>query len=294
MLQQNLDTYLPKVAKLVNQRMTELLPDVALFNQSKLATAMRYSALSGGKRIRSFLTINSASIFGVEIAQAIDVACALEFIHVYSLIHDDLPAMDDDDYRRGELSCHKKFDEATAILAGDALLTYAFQILSDQKTNQNPEIRCQIINLIAGAIGFDGMAGGQMLDLEAENKQLSQKQIFELHQLKTGKMFVAAIEAGAILGGANQKQKDALVSYAVDLGLAFQIKDDILDFKESKVRKKPDYASIVQLIGLENAILQLDNLKISAINHLKIFDNSFNPGADLLREVAEFVVSRDI
>lgn len=285
-----LATELSKAASLVEKRMLELLPSPQKFSDSKLALAMNYSALTKGKRIRPFLTLTTANIFSANMDAALDVAAVLEFIHIYSLIHDDLPAMDDDDFRRGEPSCHKKFDEATAILAGDSLLTFAFEILSDQKLKISSDIKCQLINNIAKAIGFEGMAGGQMLDLEAQNKTLSPQQIFQLHHLKTGKMLIAAIEAGAILGGADQAKKNALINYGTNIGLAFQIKDDILDFEEHMLQSKtkPDPASIVNLIGQKAALEKLDLLKKQAILDLDIF----NEEANLLRDLAIFIVER--
>ena len=290
---------LAKAASLVEKRMLELLPNPQKLSDSKLALAMNYSALTKGKRIRPFLTLTTANIFanifGVNSDLAnrdviLDVAAVLEFIHIYSLIHDDLPAMDDDDFRRGEPSCHKKFDEATAILAGDSLLTFAFEILSDQKLKISSDIKCKLINNIAQAIGFEGMAGGQMLDLEAQNKTLSQEQIFKLHHLKTGKMLIAATEAGAILGGANDEQKNALLNYGTNIGLAFQIKDDLLDFEKHQLqpKTKPDPASIVNLIGPKAALEKLNSLKEQAILDLRIFDEK----ADLLRDLAVFIVER--
>jgi farnesyl diphosphate synthase len=200
--------------------------------------------------------------------------------------------MDDDDFRRGEPSCHKKFDEATAILAGDSLLTFAFEILSSSKLEIDPEIKCQIIHNISKAIGFEGMAGGQMLDLEAQNKKLTQSKIFELHHLKTGKLIICAIEAGAILGGADQNTKNALINYGKTIGLAFQIKDDLLDFEDEKInpRTKPDAASIVNLIGKEAATEKLNLLEKQAIKDLEIF----GPEANLLRELTNFIVNRKL
>jgi len=272
--------------------MFQLLPNIQKANQSKLLHAMHYSAICKGKRIRPFLTIKVAELFDADPAVAIDIACTLEFIHIYSLIHDDLPAMDDDDFRRGELTCHKKFDEATAILAGDTLLTYSFELLSNPTLKLTPKIKCQLINIISKAIGYQGMAGGQMLDLEAKNQNLSQEQILNLHHLKTGKLLIAAVEIGAILGKATSKQKKALVEYGTAIGLAFQIRDDILDFEEEKIkpRNKPDHASIVNLIGTAEANSQLQTLKNSAISHLTIFDKKANS----LRDLASFIVERNL
>ncbi len=238
MIEGNLDGAFKQIAELVNKRIDSLLPKSEQFTESKLIEAMRYSALSPGKRIRPFLTIAAAAIFKIEPEDSVDVAAAIEFIHVYSLIHDDLPAMDDDDYRRGQPSCHKKFDEATAILAGDSLLTYAFQILSDPRTNLDPHIRCELINVISKSIGFNGMAGGQIMDLESTgDNSLTPEIIARLHRLKTGEMFMAAVEAGAIIGKTQPVMRQHLVRYAHDIGLAFQIKDDILDHTGQSAKK---------------------------------------------------------
>jgi farnesyl diphosphate synthase len=282
---------LSKTASLVEKRMEELLPQTTNFSDSKLVLAMNYSASGKGKRIRPFLTLSTANIFGFDPKIALDVAATLEFIHIYSLIHDDLPAMDDDDFRRGAPSCHKKFDEATAILAGDSLLTFAFEILSSPKLNIAPEIKCQLIHNISQAIGFEGMAGGQMLDLEAQNKQLTESEIFKLHHLKTGKLFIAAIEAGAILGGADPIKRNALINYGKTIGLAFQIKDDLLDFIEEKTnpRTKPDAASIIGLIGEDAALEKLNLLEKKASHDLEIFGIE----ADLFRDLAKFIVRRE-
>jgi farnesyl diphosphate synthase len=196
--------------------------------------------------------------------------------------------MDDDDFRRGEPSCHKKFDEATAILAGDSLLTFAFEILSSAEFTVSSDIKCQLINAISKAIGFEGMAGGQMLDLEAGNKTLNQEEIFKLHHLKTGKLIIAAVESGAILGGCNVAEKQVLINYATNIGLAFQIKDDLLDFQEEK--NKPDPASIVHLIGEKEAQKNLEMVKNQAIADLNIFGKE----AQILRDLACFIVEREI
>ncbi|NBV06686.1 MAG: polyprenyl synthetase family protein [Proteobacteria bacterium] len=282
---------------LVQKKIDDLLP--IDFQESKLVEAMRYSSLSGGKRIRPFLTIISAQIFGIAPLDALDTAAAIEMIHVYSLIHDDLPAMDNDDMRRGLPSCHKKFDEATAILAGDSLLTYAFEILASSETHKDANVRCELIKTAATASGFKGMAGGQMIDLEMANQKITREKLARLHRLKTGELFMASCEAGAILGRAGLEARQALRHYAHDLGLAFQIKDDILDHcgvaeakigideKEHKVSK--ENASVVDLIGLDYAVKQLTLLKEQAVGHLKIF----GPQAYLLIELAEFIISRD-
>ena len=297
MLNKSLTEGLIACSILVQKRMDDLLPRD--FSESKLVEAMRYSAMSSGKRIRPFLTIVSAQIFGVSPLESLNTAVAMEFVHAYSLIHDDLPAMDNDDERRGQPTCHKKFNEATAILAGDALLTYAFEILAAPETGHDAVVRCELIKTIATAAGFRGMAGGQMLDLETANQKITKEQLAQVHRLKTGELFMAACEAGAILGRASPEARHALRYYAHDLGLAFQIKDDILDHcgvNEGKIEideqdhKKPkENASVVDIIGLEHATQQLALLKEQAIAHLKIF----GPQALLLIELAEFVVARD-
>lgn len=296
MLNKSLQEALIACSILVQKRTDDLLVQN---DESQLVEAMRYSAMSGGKRIRPFLTIVSAQIFGVSPLESLSVATALEFIHVYSLIHDDLPAMDNDNMRRGLPTSHKKFNEATAILAGDALLTYAFEILSLPETHSDANVRCELIRTMASAAGFKGMAGGQMIDMEMADRKITREELARVHRLKTGELFMAACEAGAILGRAGTEARHALRYYAHDLGLAFQIKDDILDHcgeQESKIeideqehKKSKENASVVDLIGLDQATKQLSLLKEQAIAHLKIF----GPQASLLVELAEFIISRE-
>ena len=297
MLKKSLKEALLACSILVHKRMDELLPQD--FADSRLVEAMRYSALSDGKRVRPFLTIGSAQIFGIAPLDALSAATAMEFIHVYSLIHDDLPAMDDDDFRRDQPTCHKKFDEATAILAGDALLTYAFEIMSNEKTNSDPLVRCELVKTAAQASGFRGMVGGQMIDLEKANQEISKEELAKLHRLKTGELFMASAEVGAIIGKASVEDRKAMRSYARDLGLAFQIKDDILDHNgdsygkvgiDENVHKKPqENASIVDVLGVDNAQKQLELLRDQAIAHLDIFGAK----AALLLELADFVITRE-
>ena len=271
---------------LVQKRIDELLPQD--FSDSKLVEAMRYSALSEGKRIRPFLVISTAQIFGIPAAAALNAAVAIELVHTYSLIHDDLPAMDNDDLRRGKPTCHKKFSEATAILAGDALLTYAFEILAEDKAHKDASVRCELIKTLAKASGFMGMAGGQMIDLEKANQKISHEELAKLHRLKTGELFIAAVEMGAILGQANSEDKKTLRAFAHDFGLAFQIKDDILDSDESAGKESQENASIVDLMGIENSKKQLALLKDQAISHLKTFDKKASLLADLTDFIAEY------
>lgn len=258
--------------------------------------AMRYSALSGGKRLRPFLTVCTASLFGVGWEPAIETAAAIEFIHTYSLIHDDLPAMDNDDLRRGKPSCHKEFGEAAAILAGDGLLTYAFQILANNKVHKDAAVRCQLIGAIAEASGCWGMVGGQMMDLEAEKVQLSADEIIRLQRLKTGEMFAVSCEAGAILGKAPGMMRNLLRAYAHDMGLAFQITDDLLDAEGTReetgkaVQKDgvAGKATLVSVMGIDEARDHAQVLINQAVSHLGVFDKKANN----LRSLAEFVINR--
>ncbi len=264
--------------------------------EDTLIQAMRYSALSGGKRLRPFLTVACAKLFGVGRETSLFTAAAIEFIHTYSLIHDDLPAMDNDAMRRGKPSCHIVFGEAAAMLAGDALLTFAFQVLADERVHADPAVRCELIKTLAVASGYRGMAGGQMMDLESENKKLSIDEIIRLQRLKTGELFAMSCEAGAILGKAPRSLRNALRGYAHDLGLAFQITDDLLDAegtrsevgKEVKKDKQAGKATLISVLGIERAREQARILANQAIGHLEVFDKK----ADELRALAEFVISR--
>lgn len=264
--------------------------------EEKILRAMRYSTLSGGKRLRPFLTLASASLFGVSWDAALNTAAAIEFIHTYSLIHDDLPAMDDDPLRRGKPSCHIVFGEAAAILAGDGLLTYAFQVLSDPKVHPDPAVRCELIRALATASGCFGMVGGQMMDLEAENKKISVDQIIRLQRLKTGELFAVSCEAGGILGKAPGMMRQVLRAYAHDLGLAFQITDDLLDVegtraetgKEVNKDKLAGKATLVSILGVERAREHAQILAKQATAHLDVFDKK----AECLRKLAKYVITR--
>ncbi len=282
----------------MQKTMAELLPEN--FSDSRIVEAMRYSSLSEGKRVRPFLLMASANIFNFPILKTLHCASAIEFVHVYSLIHDDLPSMDNDDFRRGKLSNHKKFNEATAILAGDALLTFAFEILSSAETHSSAEIRCELIKTLSTSAGFRGMVGGQMIDIENIDKNISEERIVNLHRLKTGELFMASAECGAILAGASKEERSAIRYYAHDLGLAFQIKDDILDHLGTPIgkteideiaHKKPkENASIVDIIGFERSNQQLKILSEQAKSHLNIFGEK----ANLLNDLVDFLVNRNI
>lgn len=290
-----LDKALSEAAALIEQEIDLLLPRTDL-GEAPLFEAMRYACLGGGKRLRPFLVLQSARLFGVGTDNAVRTATALEFVHCYSLVHDDLPAMDDSDMRRGRPSVHKRFDEATAILAGDGLLTYAFEILSDPRTHEDPAVRCNLVAALAHAAGPRGMVGGQMLDLLAEDGSFDIGETTRLQRLKTGEMIAFACEAGAILGKASPPQRQALHNYAHDLGLAFQITDDLLDAEgDPGVTGKPSgadaaagKATFVSILGLERAREQARLLAVQAAAHLEPFDDR----ADMLKAVADFVVER--
>ena len=284
------------VAKTVQKELAVLLPaDQGAL--SALSDSMRYSALGGGKRLRPFLVMESAAMFNVPTRQSVRVAVAVELIHCYSLVHDDLPAMDNDDLRRGEPTNHKIFGEATAILAGDGLLTLAFEILNRPDAKIDSKIRCQLSHRLAQAAGMAGMIGGQAIDLHAENHSLNLSEITRLQQLKTGSLFGFCVEAGTILGSATSKERAALAGYAQALGLAFQITDDLLDVegnqdKIGKSVRKDDAAgkaTFVSLLGVAEARSKAQTLieqSIASLTH-------FNGRAELLRDVAQFVVSRN-
>jgi farnesyl diphosphate synthase len=267
--------------------------------EARVFEAMRYSSLDGGKRLRAFFVLAGATLFKVGAVPALRTASAIEFVHAYSLIHDDLPAMDDDDLRRGKPSCHKQFDEATAILAGDALQALAFEVLADTDTHGDPAVRAHLVVDLARASGAHGMVGGQMLDLLAEEQnaeEMSIGAITRLQRLKTGALISFACTAGGILGKAAEPMRNALSAYAHDLGLAFQIVDDLLDVEgdPSVVGKATGKdaaagkATFVSILGLERARAQASMLARQAAAHLEPFGDK----ADLLRQAANFVVSR--
>lgn len=264
--------------------------------EGKIVEAMRYSVLGGGKRFRAFLCCATANLFNVDPMHAARAASAIECIHSYSLIHDDLPCMDDDDMRRGKPSLHRAYDEATAILAGDALLTLAFEILSDEATHPRKAVRLDLIAGLAKASGVAGMVGGQIFDLLSPQMELDAGSLTHLQQLKTGALIRFSVEAGAILGFADTDKRHALIAYAHDIGLAFQIADDLLDVLEtSEVLGKTagkDAASgkvtFVSLLGVERAEAQANMLVEQAIQHISIFGEE----AETLREAARFVIHR--
>ena len=264
--------------------------------ENRLIEAMRYTMLSEGKGFRPYLAYAAAQLFDVDEAHAIRVAAALEAVHCYSLIHDDLPSMDNDDMRRGQPSLHVAFDEATAILAGDALLTLAFEILADEATHKDMRKRLELITALARAAGMQGMVGGQMIDLQSPELDLDAGGLTLLQKMKTGALIGFALEAGAILGGADEAERHALTGYAHDVGLAFQIADDVLDVdtasadlgKTAGKDAADGKVTFASLLGVERARDQAGLLIEQAIAHLAIFGERGKG----LRQAAEFVIER--
>jgi farnesyl diphosphate synthase len=265
--------------------------------RARLYEAMRYATIGGGKRLRPLLVMACCGLFHVDRSRALRVALAVEAVHVYSLIHDDLPCMDDDDLRRGKPTLHRAYDESTAILAGDSLHALAFEILANEATHEDPFVRAELSSALARAAGPSGMAGGQMMDLAAGESALDLAAVTRLQQLKTGALIGFCLEAGAIMGRVPAEGRTGLRGYARDVGLAFQIADDLLDEEgeEAKTGKKvgKDRArgkeTFVSLLGRERARLQAQLLVDQAIEHLQ----SYGAEADLLRAIARFAVERD-
>ncbi len=280
----------------VQRTMANLLP-VTELHEAPLFEAMRYSALGGGKRLRPFMVMEGARVFGVDPLRARRVAAAAEFVHCYSLVHDDLPAMDNSDLRRGKPSLHKVYDEATAILAGDALLTLAFEIIADPETHEDPRVRVELVSLLASAIGMNGMVGGQMLDLIGEKQEFDVGTISRLQRMKTGKLIAFCVEAGAILGKANPAHRQSLRNYAHDLGLAFQVTDDLLDLEGNvqeigkPVNQDAKKATFVSTMGAQQARQRAEMLVEQAIAHLRVFDEG---RVDLLKDLARYVLERRV
>ncbi|HEX3209603.1 MAG TPA: farnesyl diphosphate synthase [Geminicoccaceae bacterium] len=283
------------VAEAVELELDRLLPHPA-GGQARLQEAMRYAVLGGGKRLRPFLVAAGAELLDVPSARALRVGAAVELIHGYSLVHDDLPAMDDALTRRGRPSCHRQFDEATAILVGDALQSLAFEVLAQPATHPDPAIRCVLVQKLARAAGVAGMCGGQMIDLKAEGRSFTMRQVLELQRLKTGALLEFACEAGAVLGGAPETTLEVLRAYAADLGLAFQIQDDLLDVTGDAAVAGKDLgrdaaagkATVVGLLGVEGARARLSELSSSADRHLQRLGRE----VAVLHQVFEFVISR--
>ncbi|GBQ05496.1 polyprenyl synthetase family protein [Saccharibacter floricola] len=288
---------LAQACREIEQSIDRLLPPVS-GDESLLIEAMRYAALNGGKRLRGFLVLETAALFGADHDAALRVAASVEFLHAYSLVHDDLPAMDDDDLRRGKPSTHKKFNEAFAILAGDALQTRAFEVLLEPATQADPTIRAHLALALAQASGAAGMVGGQVIDIRGEGRALPLEQVQRLHALKTGALIRYAAEAGAILGGAaeDDPRRLAIRAYGDDLGTAFQVADDVLDSTASteelgKTAGKDEDASksnYVSLLGIDGARAEARRLSTQARDAL----SSFGPRAETLRSLADYFVER--
>jgi len=265
--------------------------------RDQLCQAMRHAAIGGGKRLRPLLTVAASHLFGIDEERALRAGAAVEAIHVYSLVHDDLPCMDDDDLRRGKPTVHKAFDEATAVLAGDCLHALAFELLAESATHEDPFVRAELVLELSRASGIDGMAGGQMMDLVAEGQQLDIGAITRLQSLKTGALIEYAVEAGAIMGRLNHEARIPLKGYARNVGLAFQIADDLLDYRGDEAaagkRLQKDAAAgkatFVSLLGEERAQAQADLLVEQAIEHL----HDLGDEANLLRAIARYAVERD-
>jgi len=290
------------VGQAVQDELSALLGEASLPGEiaraPRLLAAMRHGSLNGGKRLRPFLTVEAARLCGYEGAGALRAGCAVELIHCYSLVHDDLPAMDDDDLRRGQPTVHKAYDEATAILAGDSLLTLAFDVMADPATHPDPQVRADLVLGLARASGVGGMAGGQMFDLAAEAAAapLSLDEIARLQAMKTGALLRYAVEAGAIVAKADSQARMRLVAYGKALGAAFQVADDILDAESTSAAlgKKAgkdaerNKATLVQVLGLDEAKRRRDALAREAEEALA----AFGPAADVLIRAARFTAHR--
>jgi farnesyl diphosphate synthase len=298
-----LDATAKETEDLLDQLLTAAPAEGEIGRPTRLIEAMRYSSLGGGKRFRPFLVVECAALFAVPRRQALMAGAALECVHCYSLVHDDLPAMDNDALRRGQPTAHKKFDEATAILAGDGLLTFAFDILARSETHADPAIRVRLVKALACAAGLGGMVGGQMLDLAAEGRfdggspqQLGEQEVRRLQAMKTGALLRFACEAGGILGSANEPQRHALERYGFAVGQAFQIADDLLDLegdpalvgKSTGKDAVAGKATMVGVLGAAGARARLKQLVAEAEAALA----PFSPRAAILIEGARFVADR--
>ena len=291
-----LDAEAAQVSAEVDDFFDRLLPPTG-DSREPLFEAMRHAAIGGGKRLRPLLTIAASKLFAISRERAIRVGCAIEAIHVYSLIHDDLPCMDDADLRRGKSSAHKAFGEAVAVLAGDSLHALSFEILAHPATHDDPFVRCELVLELGRAAGPNGMAGGQMMDLVAEGEQLDLPAITRLQQLKTGALIEYAVEAACILVKLPQEARTPYRGYARNIGLAFQIADDLIDHsgdaaaagKPTRKDANAGKATFVSLTGEERARQQASFLVNQAVEHL----SGHGEEADLLRAIARFAIERD-
>ncbi|MFZ0484318.1 MAG: polyprenyl synthetase family protein [Desulfobacterales bacterium] len=290
----DLNSYLSSKRKQINQALDSIFANTS----SKIVKAMKYSLMAGGKRIRPVLCIAAAETVGGQSQDVINAACALEMIHTYSLIHDDLPAMDNDDIRRGQPTCHVAFDEATAILAGDALLTLAFEVLSSTEFVQDNHVRnwMNVIHTLSTAAGYKGMIEGQMQDMAGEGYLLCLEDLENMHALKTGALIEASVTIGSILGKGSPDQIQQLKTYSKNIGIAFQVTDDLLDVEgdpnvmgkdagSDQARSKSTYPA---LLGIEQSKQFAKKLVNNALKALDYFDNKAHP----LRAIAYYIVDR--
>ncbi|MBI5183914.1 MAG: polyprenyl synthetase family protein [Nitrospinae bacterium] len=293
-----IERYLIEMKELVDEALDRYLPQDNEF-PSIIYESMRYSLFAGGKRVRPILIIASAETIGGRREDVLPFAAGVEMIHTYTLIHDDLPALDNDDLRRGKLTNHKVFGEAIAILAGDALLTYAFQLMTDHNLMSTipPSVLLSAVNEMAMAVGSLGTIGGQVVDIQSEGKEVDMTTIEYIHAHKTGSLIMASIKCGAILSEGSSDERDALISYGKDIGLAFQIIDDILDLEGDEKRLGKAIGSDIEnkkvtypaLFGVEESRRMANRLVEDGISSLKIFGSK----ADVLRDIANFFISRN-
>lgn len=292
-----LSAYLRERTALVERSLLQVLPPRET-RPRRLHEAMHYSMFAGGKRIRPILMLAACEAIGGDVRKVLPAACAIEMIHTYSLIHDDLPAMDDDDFRRGNPTSHRVYGEALAILAGDALLTEAFVLLSDPKSwpEVDSQVVCQVMHLLSAASGAAGMVGGQVVDIESEGQRISQDELEYVHRHKTGALILAALEVGGLIGGAGEAAMTALQDYGKAVGLAFQVADDVLDVvgdqqelgKDVGSDEERGKATYPTLMGLDGARDYAQNLKQKALEALEPLGTEATP----LREIARYIVDR--
>ncbi len=292
----DLNSALKQAAQQVEAALEQILPPSTGLH-SRVVEAMRYATFAGGKRLRPFLVLQSARLFGVEPQHAVRVAAAIEMLHTYSLVHDDLPCMDDDDLRRGRPTTHRAFDEATAILAGDGLLTLSFGLLADPRTHPVAEVRSSLIAALAQAAGAEGMIGGQMIDMRASEEQFGADEIKLLQRLKTGALFEFSCEAGPILAQSSAEDRARLNAYARDFGLAFQITDDLLDVTSTAektgkaVGKDQEHgkATLISIYGIDQARAEAEACVQRACETLAPFGDK----AGDLKALALYLLDRD-
>ncbi len=290
----HIDNLISSFSKNFDKKLVDLIPKKKI-SSKHLYNAMKYIIDVGGKRLRPIFLTEISNLLGVKKENSFRTAASVELIHCYSLVHDDLPSMDNDDLRRGHKTCHKKFDEATAILVGDALQSLAFEILANHKTHKDSKKRIMLINELSKSAGCEGMVGGQMLDLEAEKKKLNLKEIYNLQRLKTGELFRFSCVSPCILAGKNKKIK-MFENFSSNLGLAFQIKDDLLDIEgnEKEIGKKTRKDSrkgketLISLLGKENARKKSEELISNSLKILK----KFGKDAENLIDLTNFIISR--